>query len=169
MRGKLHAWERHMMALTFRKAAEADMPQLAELNQQLQIDERHRNRMELVELVPRMTRWCASEGYEAVLFELDGETVGYALYRREPEFYYLKQFFVCRERRRRGIGRRAVEWLAANVWNELPAVCLDVLVQNEPGIAFWRAVGFGDYCITMERRHSIALESAAAKSQPTGG
>jgi predicted acetyltransferase len=158
-----------MTKLSFRKAAAADMPRLAEMNQQLQIDEEHRNRMELSELVPRMTRWCASEGYEAVVFELGRETVGYALYRREPEFFYLKQFFVCRERRRQGIGRRAVEWLAANVWNELPAVYLDVLVQNERGADFWRAVGFGDYCITMERRNSTAIGAANETSRTPSG
>jgi GNAT superfamily N-acetyltransferase len=141
-----------MIMLTFRKAGEADMPLLAELNRQLQIDEEHRLRMELSELVPRMIRWCNEERYEAVLFERDGRVAGYALFRREPEHIYLKQFFVCRELRRQGVGREAIEWLAANVWNSAPAVYLDVLVHNQRGIAFWQAVGFRDYCVTMERR-----------------
>jgi hypothetical protein len=40
------------------------------------------------------------------------------------------------------------------VWHESPAVYLDALSNNAAGIAFWRAVGFNDYCITMERRIS---------------
>lgn len=146
-----------MTLLSFRTAVDADMPALAELNRQLQIDEEHRNRMELSELVPRMTRWCTSEGYEAVLFERDGKTAGYALFRRDPEHFYLKQFFVCRDVRRQGIGRAAIEWLAANVWQSAPAVYLDVLVNNQRGVDFWRAVGFADYCVTMERKMADAL------------
>jgi GNAT superfamily N-acetyltransferase len=145
-----------MAELAFRKAVAADIPTLAELNRQLQIDEQHRLRMELSELIPRITRWCHEDGYEAVLFDRDGQTAGYALYRREPEHVYLKQFFVCRDMRRQGIGRQAIEWLAANVWQAAPAVYLDVLVHNQPGIAFWRAVGFADYCVTMERPRAIS-------------
>jgi GNAT superfamily N-acetyltransferase len=148
-----------MSELAFRKAAAPDMPLLAELNQQLQIDEEHRNRMTLAELVPRMTEWCTSGEYDAVLFERDGATVGYALYRREPDFFYLKQFFVCRELRRQGIGRRAIAWLAANAWQAAPAVYLDVLVHNQLGVDFWREMGFTDYCVTMEMRLSPPLSA----------
>jgi GNAT superfamily N-acetyltransferase len=150
-----------MAELTFRKAVAADMPSLAELNRQLQIDEQHRLRMELSELIPRMARWCNEEGYEAMVFERDGRTAGYALYRREPEHFYLKQFFVCRDMRGQGVGRQAIEWLAANVWHAAPAVYLDVLVHNQPGIAFWRAMGFADYCMTMERSRTIARTEMA--------
>ena len=141
-----------MPALSFRRATATDVPQVAALNQQLQVDEAHRNRMELSRLEPRTARWLQQEGYEAILFERDGETAGYALYRREEDRFYLKQFFVCRECRRQGVGGAAMDWLIKNVWHELPAVYLDVLVTNAAGIAFWRAVGFEDYCITMERK-----------------
>lgn len=141
-----------MPPLAFRRATTADVPLVAKLNQQLQIDQASRIQMELTELEPRTARWLADEGYEAVLFERDGETAGYALYRQEEDHFYLKQFYVCRHCRRQGVGRAAIEWLAENVWRETPTVYLDVLVTNAAGIAFWRAVGFEDYCITMERR-----------------
>jgi predicted acetyltransferase len=140
-----------MSALSFRRATPADLPLVAALNQQLQIDELHRLRMELAELEPRMAHWLHDEGYEAMLFERDGETAGYALYRREQDQFYLKQFFVCRRFRRQGIGREAMDWLTKHVWHDAPAVYLDVLVTNAAGIAFWRAVGFCEYCVTMER------------------
>jgi GNAT superfamily N-acetyltransferase len=141
-----------MHDLTFRGGEFADVPLLAELNQQLQIDEAHRRRMERPELEVRMAGWLDTGGYEAVIFERDGRPAGYALFRREsdPEHVYLKQFFVCRDCRRQGIGRQAIEWLSRHAWQDVPAVYLDVLVGNDRGVAFWQAVGFCDYCITME-------------------
>jgi GNAT superfamily N-acetyltransferase len=141
-----------MPDLTFRLGKAADVPLLAELNQQLQIDESHSRRMQRPELERRMAEWLETGGYEAVIFERDDRPAGYALFRREsaPEHVYLKQFFVCRDCRRQGIGRRAMEWLAAHAWRDAPAIYLDVLVNNDRGIAFWQAVGFRGYSITME-------------------
>lgn len=136
--------------LHFRRATLADVPLLAGLNRQLQDDERHRNIMDVADIEPRMRTWLAGD-YEADLFERDGAAVGYAIYQRKEDFIYLKQFFVCRDARRQGIGRTAIDWLCANRWQAFPRVFLDALVQNDAGLAFWRAVGFTDYCITMER------------------
>jgi GNAT superfamily N-acetyltransferase len=74
---------------------------------------------------------------------------GYALYRREPEYFYLRQFFVAPEHRRRGIGRAAIYWLRDHVWGN-DRVRVEVLVGNTTGIDFWRSVGFADYCLTLE-------------------
>ena len=145
-------WERGIRRLNCLNATLVDVSLLAALNQQLQIDESHRLRMEIPELERRITGWLLDEGYEAALFEQDGETAGYALFRREPDFVYLKQFFICRQFRRQGLGRQAVEWLLRHKWHNEPRVRLDVLVNNERGVAFWRAVGFQDYCLTMERQ-----------------
>jgi GNAT superfamily N-acetyltransferase len=136
--------------MKFRAATLADAPTLAELNRQLIRDEGHRNRMTLPELEERMARWLAGE-YRAVLFLDGGRVVGYALFRFDPEFVYLRQFFVRPEDRRRGVGRAAIAWLRENAWRGAGRVRLDVLVGNHTGIAFWRAVGFRDYCLTLER------------------
>jgi len=48
---------------------------------------------------------------------------------------YLRQYFVARDFRRRGIGGQAIPVLAEEVW---------------PALEFWRAVGFVDYLITLE-------------------
>ena len=135
--------------MRYRYATLSDTPLLAQLNQQLIRDEGHRNQMTLLELQDRMTRWLQGE-YHAVLFELDGQPVGYALFRQDPEYVYLRQFFVKPEFRRQGIGRATIEWLHQNVWGNAPRIRLEVLVGNHGGIAFWRSVGFRDYCITME-------------------
>jgi hypothetical protein len=65
-------------ALVPRFAGEADLPLLVELNQRLIRDEGHANRMTTDELCTRMAGWLASD-YRAVLFELDGVVVAYAL------------------------------------------------------------------------------------------
>lgn len=141
-----------MHALSFRRATASDVSLVAALNQLLQVDEAHPRQMELSEIESRTSRWLQFDGYEAILFEDAGETAGYALYRREEDHFYLKQFFVCRQFRRQSVGRRAIDWLMENVWHNAPAVYLDVLTNNSAGIAFWHAVGFRDYCIAMERK-----------------
>ena len=135
--------------MTFRPATLDDCPVLAELNHQLLRDEGHRNRMTVAELEQRMRGWLAGE-YRAVIYEDGGEVVAYALFREQPEELYLRQLFVVRHRRRQGLGRRAVEILRSQVWPRTKRLTVDVLVANQSGVAFWRAVGYTDYALTLE-------------------
>jgi predicted acetyltransferase len=135
--------------MTFRRATLDDCPLLAELNHQLIRDEGHRNRMTVPQLEQRMKGWLASE-YAAVLFEDGAEVVAYALYREEPEEIYPRQLFVVRNHRRQGIGRKAVEILRSKIWPRNKRLTVDVLVQNAAAVAFWRAVGYKEYCLTLE-------------------
>ena len=135
--------------MNYRFATPDDVPLIAAMNEQLTRDENHRNRMTIPALRARMTKWLA-EGSRAVLFEDDGEVVGYVLFDKTPEHVYLKHFFIEDAHRRKGAGRTAMEWLMANVWNDERRVRLDVLTGNERGIAFWKSLGFESYCITME-------------------
>jgi GNAT superfamily N-acetyltransferase len=135
--------------MTFRPATLEDCALLAGLNHQLIQDERHRNRMTASELEQRMKGWLGGE-YRAVIYEDGGEVVAYALFRELPEEIYLRQLFVARKRRRQGVGRRAVEILRSHVWPKNKRLTVDVLVTNESAIAFWRAVGYTDYCLTLE-------------------
>lgn len=136
--------------MNYRLATETDCPVLAQMNRELIQDEGHRNRMTVPELQRRMLNWLKTGEYQAVLFECNGQADGYALFRREKEFIYLRQFFVRRQRRRNGIGKAAIAWLRTNLWKESQRVRLDVLVGNHVGREFWRSVGFHDYCLTME-------------------
>ena len=136
--------------MNFRRAALGDAALLAELNHQLLHDEGHRNKkMSLPELEQRMRGWLAAE-YAAVIFEDGGEVVAYALYREQPEEIYLRQLFVRRNRRRQGVGRCAVEILRSQIWPRNKQLTVDVLVHNTAAIAFWRAVGYQDYSLTLE-------------------
>ena len=135
--------------MTFRPATVDDCAQLAELNHQLIRDEGHRNRMTVAELEERMRAWLEGE-YRAMLFEDGGKTVAYALFREQPEEVYLRQLFVVRNQRSQRIGRRAVEVLRSQVWPKTKRLTVDVLVTNTRGVAFWRQVGFTDYCLSLE-------------------
>src|SRR5664279_3982027 len=130
--------------MNFRRATLKDCAALAKLNHQLIRDEGHRNSMTVPELEQRMKGWLAAE-YAAVLFEQDGEVVAHALYREQPEEIYLRQLFVMRNRRRQGLGRRAMEILRTQIWPKHKRLTVEVLVQNEAAVAFWRAMGYRDY------------------------
>ena len=134
----------------YRRAELSDSYALAEMNRQLIVDEGHRNSMTIQELEERMKDWLQND-YEAYLFTGGEDMVGYALYRREPEWVYLRQFYIDASRRRQGTGRDALEYLIDSVWNEAVRIRLDVLSTNLRGIGFWKATGFREYCVTMER------------------
>ena len=85
---------------SYRYAAEADAPLLARMNWELIQDEGHRNKMTIPELAQRLPAWLSSGAYQAVVFECAGQADGYAMFRREAEFVYLRQFFIRRDRRR---------------------------------------------------------------------
>jgi ribosomal protein S18 acetylase RimI-like enzyme len=134
---------------SFRAATSDDCALLAELNHQLIRDEGHHNRMTVSELEQRMKDWLASE-YAAVLFENNGEVVAYVLYREQATKVYLRQLFVVRHRRRQGLGRMVIEILRTKIWPKGKRLTVDVLVHNHAAIAFWRAAGYQDYCLTLE-------------------
>ncbi len=135
--------------MNYRLADLSDCPLLAELNHQLIRDEGHRNSMTVPELETRMRGFLAKE-YQAVLFEESGEVVGYALFREQPAEIFLRQFFVVAEQRRRGIGRAAFAILRSQIWPRDKRLTVDVLVRNTAAVAFWRAVGYRDYALTLE-------------------
>jgi GNAT superfamily N-acetyltransferase len=143
-----------METVRFRSASAEDAEILAPLNAELIRDEGHRNSMSTPQLAERMADWLRGE-YRAVIFENSESVVGYALYRRNPEHVYLRQIFVKSEYRRRGIARSALNWLWRNSWSGVPRLRIDVLVGNTVGAAFWRSVGFSDYCITVEMERPI--------------
>ncbi len=122
---------------------------MAELNHQLIRDEGHRNPMTVPQLEQRMRDFLAGE-YRAVIYEESGEVVAYALFREQPEEIYLRQLFVVRHRRRQGIGRRAMEILRSKVWPKTKRLTVEVLVANQGAVAFWRAAGYRDHCLTLE-------------------
>ncbi len=154
-------------SLVFRVATAADVPQLALWNQQLIEDEGHDNTMSLEELAARMRAWLATD-YQALVFE-DPTTptpAAYALFRRTPEWIHLRQFFVARDRRRRGIGARAVALLRAEVFPPGQSVIVEAMAWNHAALSFWRAVGFADRYVGLESHPEESTRRSSRSLSP---
>lgn len=132
------------------RALPADAALLAPLNKRLIEDEGHPNPMTVSELVERMAGWLAGAYIAYVLRE--GDTIAaYALYRDDGDTYYLRQLYVERGFRRRGLATHLLDWLYANVWRDKP-VRLEVLAHNAGAIAFYEAYGFRVWCLSFQKR-----------------
>lgn len=136
------------MNLTWHKAGNSDLGVLAEWNHQLIHDEGHRNPMSVEELEVRMQKWLVSE-HTAIIFS-DVDPVAFALFKTEDSSVHLRQLFVRRDRRSDGIGRAMVSILREQIWDREARITVEVLSTNPSAVAFYRSVGFCDYCLTME-------------------
>ncbi len=121
--------------------------------------------MSLPQLRERMKGWLEGE-YKALIFELGSAPVAYALYREGTTEIYLRQLFVERGYRRQGIGREAVSVLQGQVWPPGKRLTVEVLTANVPAVAFWRSVGYTDYCLTLEIMPKEIGEQAHAPDAP---
>ena len=130
-------------------AYETDLDILAQWNHQPIRDEGHRNPMTVSQLRDRIRQWLSAD-YTAVIFDKDGESVAYALYRESEDEIYLRQLFVKPENRNQGIGKEAVRILEEEIWTKPKRLTVDVLSHNKAAIAFWYSVGYKDYCLTLE-------------------
>lgn len=140
-----------------RPATKDDAAILADMNQQLILDEGSSNGMSLEDLEQRMTKWL-SANREGVIVERGDDIIGYMLFWRvEDEFYpykdsiYIRQFFIQPSFRRRGIGQVAFDRIVEEFVDEGVALTLDVLESNPEGKAFWAKLGFVEYHTTMRR------------------
>jgi GNAT superfamily N-acetyltransferase len=135
--------------MTYRIASDADCAVLAQMNRQLIIDEGHRNNMTVKELEARLREWLSAD-YRGVIFESAGRIAAYALFREMATEIYLRQLFVVTDFRRQGIGRYAMNVLRTQIWPTGKRLTVEVLVANHSALAFWRAIGYQDYAMTLE-------------------
>lgn len=136
--------------LRIERATRAEAPLLAELNLQLDEDEPHPYPLPLAALMERMTRWIETGEYEVLLFRRSEGVAGYAAWRMEDRGAYIRHFFICRDQRRRGWGRAAMKLLCRDVLPQGLPVQVEATIGNQAGIAFWRAMGFQDFGLSME-------------------
>ena len=127
----------------------ADVETLAELNKYLIEDERHPNPMNITELTQRMKEWLATD-YICYVVKQNGHIVAYCLYKDDGGYYYMRQLYVDRAHRRKGIATQLLDWLYENVWTD-KKVRLDVLAHNEDAVAFYKKYGFRIGVFRMER------------------
>lgn len=121
------------------KCDSSDLPLLARWNRQLIEDEGSDNPMSVPELEKRMNDFL-SNGYAAYLFWEGEKPVGYALIDLTGTPYYLRQFFIARDSRRKRFGKAAFALLLREL--DCKSIDIDVLTGNENGQAFWESLGF---------------------------
>lgn len=121
------------------KCTSSDLPLLARWNRQLIEDEGSDNPMSVPELEKRMSDFL-NNGYTAYLFREGEKPVGYALIDLTKTPYYLRQFFIARNSRRKRLGQAAFSLLLREL--DCDTVDVDVLTGNENGLAFWKSLGF---------------------------
>ena len=131
------------------RAETTDAEALAKLNKHLIEDERHPNPMNIAELTERMQEWLATD-YICYVAKQNGSIVAYCLYRDDGGYYYMRQLYVDRAHRRKGIATQLLDWLYENVWMD-KTVRLDVLVHNEDAVAFYKRYGFRIGVFRMEK------------------
>ncbi len=139
--------------MRYRIATLDDVAMLSAMNRQLVEDEGHRNRSKSDAWFAARMRDFLNGEYEAVLFELEGKVVAYALYtkhRDDKDSIYLRQLFVDRARRRQGIGREAIRILREEIWPEDMRLTVDVLVDNHTARAFYVAMGYRECSLELE-------------------
>ncbi len=122
---------------------------LAELNKHLIEDEQHPEPMDIDQLTHRMREWLATE-YICYIAKENGHIIAYCLYRDDGDYYYMRQLYVDRAHRRKGIATRLLDWLYENVWTD-KKVRLDVLAHNEDAVAFYKRYGFKIGVFRMEK------------------
>jgi len=148
------------MSIELRKATINDISALAEMNRQLIEDERSRNPLNVRQLELRMQSWLDGS-WSAIMIYKNDNLIGYLLYQqRTDDFYpdqriiFVRQFFVQRTYRRRGIGREAFEQIADQFFPSDARVTLDVLATNPEALRFWEDIGFTPYATTLHRQAS---------------
>ena len=135
------------MEIVRAKLTDADI--LAELNKDLIEDEQHPNPMSISQLTERMREWLTTD-YICYMAKEKGSIVAYCLYRNDGVHYYMRQLYVDRVHRRKGIATQLLDWLSENVWTD-KKVRLDVLAHNEAAVAFYKRYGFRIGVFRMEK------------------
>ena len=145
------------MSIELKKATINDIGALATMNRELIQDERSRSPMNVSQLELRMQTWLDGS-WSAVMIYKNDDLIGYLLYQhREDDYYpdqlviYVRQFFVQRNYRRRGIGREAFELIVNSYFPSNAKIMLDVLATNPEALRFWEDLGFKQYSTALQR------------------
>jgi GNAT superfamily N-acetyltransferase len=144
-------------ALRIDRAKDTEVALLAQLNRQLDEDEPHPHPLPLGALTERMACWIGGE-YDVLLFRSGDRVVGYAAWRADEHGSHLRHFFICRDRRRQGWGRAAMRLLCRDVFPRDRPLYLNAVLGNTSGIAFWHALGFRDFALSLELKAGAALK-----------
>jgi GNAT superfamily N-acetyltransferase len=131
-----------------RPATRADAPALMRLIRALAVYERLEDQVHATEELLAEHLFGERPAAEALLAELDGEPIGYALWFTTFSTFlarpgiWLEDVFVLPDRRRAGLGRALLARVAAiAVERDAGRLEWSALDWNEPALAFYRSLG----------------------------
>ncbi len=148
------------MKIDLRPATLDDCDVLGVMNAELIQDEGSRNPMSPIELAERMRGWL-SKDWQAVLVLTGKVVIGYALFQQRRDDYhpeqvevYIRQYFIKRVFRGKGIGQMAFTRLQTDYFPPGATLALDVLAANPGARRFWEKMGFQSYAenLRLEKR-----------------
>lgn len=125
---------------------EKDLDILTNLNKQLIEDEQSDNAMNIKQLRDRMEGFIRTD-YNAYLFKNKNDNLGYALVNKMKSPPYLRQFYISRSQRKKGIGTLAFRKLLQTL--KADTIDIEVLCWNKTGKSFWESLGFKERSIYM--------------------
>lgn len=147
------------MTILIRRAELNDTGTLAEMNDRLVADQGSQNPFTIHELEARFRDWLQTGSWQVDLILEGQRIVGYAVYQSRADYYYpdqpvvyIRQFYIERTERGRGVGRAAFHALVETRFPKGQALALDVVATNQAGYAFWSTVGFAPYFIAMKKQ-----------------
>ena len=147
------------MEIDIRLAQPGDVEELAQMNLQLNRDERDGMAWTPEIMEKRMRDWLVGSEHTVLIIETDGQVGGFAVFHEEPDEYlpvracvYVSHFFIKKQYRMNQLGRRAFEMIAEQYFPDGVKIGLSVLETNPEGRAFWEKLGFKPYNTRFYRR-----------------
>ncbi len=149
--------------ISTQQANDIDLPELASLNIQLQLDEGSKP-LSQKQAEARLKKWL-SEEYSCYFFLRQGVRIGYILFRPtdsvtegHPGGIVVRQFMILPANRREGLGTMAFECFL-NTTARGKNILLDVMVSNPEAHKFWSRFGFKQYSVRYERTVTTRVHS----------
>lgn len=134
--------------MEMRPLEQTDVPRVAIWNVELHEDEAS-SPMGIADAEVRLHSWLSNSKFQGMIFAVEGIEVGYILFevqdatsdlRGSSESIYVRQFYIARESRRRGYGKKAFRQFLSEVGDK--RMTLDVKATNPAGRKFWESIGF---------------------------
>lgn len=135
--------------VNFIVATDENCSELATFNKDLIDSGGSYNTMSIQELEKRMSDFLAS-GYIAIIFEVEGVHIGYALVAKNEIPMFIRHYFIVEKYRRQGYGTAAFKKLLCFL--RVDRIDLSVLVSNDIGFKFWTSCGLVPYEVFMHYR-----------------
>jgi GNAT superfamily N-acetyltransferase len=150
------------MPITIRAADLKDARVLARMNSRLVEDQGTVNTWSLAKYEQRFLDWLQAGTWQVDIILEDGQIIGYAVYQQRGDYYnpeqpviYVRQYYIERTHRRRGLGRAAFQELIDRRFpTGYDAIELDVVATNPGGQQFWTKLGFAPYFIAMKKQNN---------------